>query len=209
MLWDLDRPIEEECTMQFFDFESPEGKRVFWHSSAHVLGEAAERHYGCHLCIGPPTEDGFFYEMGMGHSGDRMVRQEDFGALESIVKSAIKDKQKFERVVVTKENLLEMFKYNKYKLHIISSKIPEGTSTTVYRCGPMVDLCVGPHIPHTGRIKALSILKVRVSPAFGMAPIFTFSICDSFRTLLPTFWVIKTMIHSRDCMESLFQIPSR
>lgn len=40
-----------------------EGKRVFWHSSAHVLGEAAERHYGCHLCIGPPTKDGFFYEM--------------------------------------------------------------------------------------------------------------------------------------------------
>jgi threonyl-tRNA synthetase len=41
------------------------GKRVFWHSSAHVLGEAAERHYGCHLCIGPPTEDGFFYEMAI------------------------------------------------------------------------------------------------------------------------------------------------
>lgn len=47
------------------------GKRVFWHSSAHVLGEAAERHYGCHLCIGPPTDEGFFYEMGMGLSGDR------------------------------------------------------------------------------------------------------------------------------------------
>jgi threonyl-tRNA synthetase len=42
-----------------------EGKKVFWHSSAHVLGEAAERHYGCHLCIGPPTDDGFFYEMAI------------------------------------------------------------------------------------------------------------------------------------------------
>lgn len=159
-LWDLERPIEGDCTLQFFDFDSEEGKRVFWHSSAHVLGEAAERHYGCHLCIGPPTDEGFFYEMGMGLSEDRSVRPEDFGALENIIKSAIKEKQKFERVVVTKENLLEMFRYNKYKQHIIQSKIPDGTSTTVYRCGPMVDLCVGPHIPHTGRIKAMSVLKV-------------------------------------------------
>lgn len=57
--------------------------------------------------------------------------------------------------------ILVNLQYNKYKLHIISSKIPDGTSTTVYRCGPMIDLCVGPHIPHTGRIKAMSILKVR------------------------------------------------
>lgn len=46
------------------------GKRVFWHSSAHVLGEAAERHYGCHLCIGPPTDDGFFYEMAIDERYD-------------------------------------------------------------------------------------------------------------------------------------------
>lgn len=166
-LWDLERPIEGDCTLQFFDFESDEGKRVFWHSSAHVLGEAAERHYGCHLCIGPPTEDGFFYEMGMGLSVERAVRPEDFGALENIIKSAVKEKQKFERVIVTKDDLLEMFKYNKYKQHIISSKIPDGTSTTVYRCGPMVDLCVGPHIPHTGRIKAMSILKNSASYFLG------------------------------------------
>ncbi|PWO00939.1 threonyl-tRNA synthetase [Tilletiopsis washingtonensis] len=169
-LWDLERPLEGSCTLAFFDFESPEGKRVFWHSSAHVLGEAAERHYGCHLCIGPPTDDGFFYEMGMGESekiGRTSVKAEDFGALEALVQSAIKDKQKFERCIVTKENLLEMFKYNKYKQHIISSKIPDGTSTTVYRCGPMVDLCVGPHIPHTGRIKAMSVLKNSASYFLG------------------------------------------
>lgn len=166
-LWDLERPFEQDSSLEFFDFDSPEGKRVFWHSSAHVLGEAAERHYGCHLCIGPPTEDGFFYEMGMGLSQDRSVRPEDFSQLENLIKLAIKDKQKFERVVVSKENLLEMFKYNKYKQHIISSKIPDGTSTTVYRCGPMVDLCVGPHIPHTGRIKAMSILKNSASYFLG------------------------------------------
>ncbi|PWN49265.1 threonyl-tRNA synthetase [Violaceomyces palustris] len=159
VLWDLERPFEEDAKLELFDFDTPEGKRVFWHSSAHVLGEAAEKHYGCHLCIGPPTDEGFFYEMGMGESGERMARQDDFPALESLIKGAIKEKQKFERLVVPKEKLLEMFNYNKYKQYIISSKIPDGTSTTVYRCGPMVDLCVGPHVPHTGRIKAMAILK--------------------------------------------------
>ena len=55
-LWDLERPLEGSATLELLDFEHPEGKRVFWHSSAHVLGEAAERHYGCHLCMGPPTD---------------------------------------------------------------------------------------------------------------------------------------------------------
>ena len=84
----------------------PPGKRVFWHSSAHVLGEAAERHYGCHLCIGPPTEEGFFYEMAIE---DRPVTAADYPVLEKISDSAIKEKQKFERLMVPKETLLEMF----------------------------------------------------------------------------------------------------
>ncbi|KAJ1035870.1 hypothetical protein NDA13_000529 [Ustilago tritici] len=166
-LWDLERPLEGDCKLELFDFESPEGKRVFWHSSAHVLGEACEKHYGCHLCIGPPTEEGFFYEMAMGDSGDRMITQTDFNALETLIKTATKEKQKFERLVVSKEQLLEMFNYNKYKEHIIQSKIPDGTSTTVYRCGPMIDLCVGPHIPHTGRIKAMTVLKNSASYFLG------------------------------------------
>lgn len=57
--------------------------------------------------------------------------------------------------------VLTRLQYNKYKKHLIESKIPDGTSTTVYRCGPMVDLCVGPHIPHTGKIKAFMVTKVR------------------------------------------------
>ncbi|GAK66757.1 threonyl-tRNA synthetase [Moesziomyces antarcticus] len=166
-LWDLERPLEADCKLELFDFESAEGKRVFWHSSAHVLGEACEKHYGCHLCIGPPTEEGFFYEMAMGDSGDRMISQADFGALETLVKNATKEKQKFERLVVSKQQLLDMFHYNKYKKHIIQSKIPDGTSTTVYRCGPMIDLCVGPHIPHTGRIKAMTVLKNSASYFLG------------------------------------------
>ncbi|WFD00165.1 threonine--tRNA ligase [Malassezia yamatoensis] len=166
-LWDLERPFEEPASLEFLDFDHPEGKRVYWHSSAHVLGEAAERHFGCHLCMGPPTDEGFYYEMGMGDSQDRVVRQEDFPSLEKLVTIAIKEKQPFERLTLTKEQLLEMFKYNKYKLYIINSKIPDGTSTTVYRCGPMIDLCRGPHVPNTNRIKQLAILKNSASYFLG------------------------------------------
>ncbi|TEB26828.1 tars protein [Coprinellus micaceus] len=154
-LYDLDRPLEKNVKLELIDFEHPEGKKVFWHSSAHVLGEASERHYGCHLCLGPPTDEGFFYEMAT----DRPVSNTDYPALEKIAESAVKDKQKFERLVVSKEKLLEMFHYNKYKKYLIGTKVPDGTSTTVYRCGPMIDLCVGPHIPHTGKIKAFMVTK--------------------------------------------------
>lgn len=62
-LWDLDRPLEGDCTLQLIKFDDPEGQAVFWHSSAHVLGEAMEHIYGGHLCYGPPIENGFYYDM--------------------------------------------------------------------------------------------------------------------------------------------------
>ncbi|KAF4545745.1 putative threonyl-trna synthetase protein [Lasiodiplodia theobromae] len=166
-LWDLERPLEKSCTLELLDFEHPEGKKVFWHSSAHILGEAAERRFGCDLCIGPPVEDGFYYEMAL--PGGDVVQQTDYKPLEKIADKAIKEKQKFERLTLTKEELLEMFKTNKYKQHIIKDKIPDGTSTTVYRCGPLIDLCRGPHVPHTGRVKFFKIMKNSASYFLGDA----------------------------------------
>jgi threonyl-tRNA synthetase len=157
-LWDMDRVLEKSCKLELLDFEHPEGKKVFWHSSAHVLGEACERRFGCSLCIGPPVDDGFYYEMALPNQ--EPVLESDWKPLEKVAEKAIKEKQTFERLTLKKEDLLEMFKYNKYKQHIIQDKIPDGTSTTVYRCGPLIDLCRGPHIPHTGRIKAFQIMKV-------------------------------------------------
>ena len=166
-LWDLERPLEKSCKLEFFDFEHPEGKKVFWHSSAHILGEAAERRYGCSLCIGPPVDDGFYYEMALPEMA--AVTTADYKPLKQIVEKAIKEKQPFERLELSKEDLLEMFSYNKYKQHIISDKIPDGTSTTVYRNGPLIDLCRGPHVPHTGRIKAFEIMKNSASYFLGDA----------------------------------------
>ena len=95
-----------------------------------------------------------------GLSDDRAVTSEDYVPLEKIAQSAIQEKQPFQRLDLDKNTLLEMFKYSKYKVHFIKDKIPDGGSTTVYRCGPLIDLCMGPHIPHTGKIKAFAVMKV-------------------------------------------------
>ena len=169
VLFDTTRPLETDCTLELLDFENEEGRAVFWHSSAHVLGESCEKHYGCHLCLGPPLEDGgFYYEMGMTEPG-QSVSQADYPALNTLAKNIIKEKQPFERLVMSKEELLEMFKDNPFKVHLIKDKIADGTSSTVYRCGPLIDLCRGPHIPHTGRIKAFEVLKNSSSYFLGNA----------------------------------------
>ena len=163
VLWDLLRPLESNCSLELLDFDHKDAKMVFWHSSAHVLGEACERHYACRLCIGPPIENGYYYEMGM----DRAISQSDYPALNSLSKKICSEKQKFERLVMSKSDLLEMFKHNRFKVHIIQDKIPDGTFTTVYRCGPLIDLCYGPHIPDTGRIKSMMITKNSASYFLG------------------------------------------
>lgn len=68
MLWDLDRPLEGDCSLKLLKFDDPEAQAVFWHSSAHVLGEVMERCYGGKLCYGPPIENGFYYDMQ--HDGE-------------------------------------------------------------------------------------------------------------------------------------------
>ena len=79
--------------------------------------------------------------------------------VEAEVAKIIKSKQKFERLVVTKEELLRLFEGNPFKEQIISAKVPDGSRSTVYRCGDLVDLCRGPHLPNTGRIKAFAATR--------------------------------------------------
>ncbi|OCK86610.1 threonyl-tRNA synthetase [Cenococcum geophilum 1.58] len=140
-LWDLDR------------------KKVFWHSAAHVLGEAAETRFSCLLCNGPPTEDppGFYYDMVIPDG--KMVQSEDQEAVEKLASTIIKEKQPFERLEMTKTDILEMFKYSKFKVHFINERVPDGSTSTVYRCGSLIDFCRGPHVRHTGITKAFSVLR--------------------------------------------------
>ena len=155
-LWDLDRPLEYECSVSYIPFSSAEGRNVFWHSSAHVLGEAAECQYHCLLSHGPPVEQGFFYDMALPEG--QWVRETDWPPLESKSNKFFKEKQAFERLHVSIPDLKKMFGYSKYKMYYIENLLPPEGST-VYKCGSLVDLCLGPHIQNTGKIKAFQIMK--------------------------------------------------
>jgi len=150
-LWDVHRPLEESGELQFLTFDDEEGKKVFWHSSAHVLGEASETCFECHLCLGPPAESGFFYEMDM----KKTVVPEDYEVLNKEMKKILKENQRFTRLEVKKADLLEMFSENPLKLELITEKVEE--KSTVYRCGPLIDFCLGPHVQSTSVIKAIEV----------------------------------------------------
>eukprot|EP00474_Spongospora_subterranea_P009452 CRZ09910.1 hypothetical protein [Spongospora subterranea] len=159
-LWDLTRPIEGSSTLQFLKFDDPEGQKVFWHSSAHILGEALEYWYkDGKLCIGPPIDSGgFYYDISLPEG--QAIVPADYKNLETFINNnVIKEKQLFQRIVMTKQEALEMFKFNRFKIEIISEKVADGDTCTAYRCGPLIDLCRGPHIPHTGLVKAFRVHK--------------------------------------------------
>ncbi|CAN8029032.1 unnamed protein product [Ixodes persulcatus] len=107
VLWDLDRPLEADCSLQLLKFDDPEGQQVFWHSSAHIMGEALERIYGGCLCYGPPIEGGFYYDMHL--DGGQGVSAVDHPSIEQLMRSIVKEKQPFERLELPKEELLRMF----------------------------------------------------------------------------------------------------
>ncbi|KAI7757002.1 hypothetical protein M8C21_003379, partial [Ambrosia artemisiifolia] len=131
-LWDMSRPLESDCQLKIFTFDSDEGRDTFWHSSAHILGQALEQTYGCKLCIGPCTtrQEGFYYD---GFFGELGLNDDHFDKIVSGAKKAV-------------------------AVEIISD-LPEDKTITVYRCGPLVDLCRGPHIPNTSFVKAFACLK--------------------------------------------------
>eukprot|EP00128_Syssomonas_multiformis_P005315 Colp12_sorted_trinity150504_noHs@25081 len=158
-VWDLDRPLEGDVSLHLLKWDDDEAKAVFWHSSAHVLGECLELNYGGHLCYGPPIEEGFYYDMFLS---DKSVSSTDFPALDKMAKKVSDEKQVFERLEIKKEDLLEMFKHNPFKVRILNERVDTPT-TTVYRCGPLIDLCRGPHVRHTGKIKAMAVTKTSSS----------------------------------------------
>jgi len=155
-LYDLDRPLEVDSSVELLKFEDDEAKSVYWHSTAHILGEAMECTYGGCLCYGPPIENGFYYDMFMG--AEQQVSDKHYKTVETVMKKFIKEKQPFKRLEIKKETLLEMFKYNEFKVRILNEKVKTAT-TTVYRCGNLIDLCRGPHVRTTGSIKSFMLYK--------------------------------------------------
>ncbi|KAG3116506.1 putative threonine--tRNA ligase 1, cytoplasmic [Phytophthora idaei] len=162
-LLDLRTPLQRSGTLQLLDFSSDEGKSVFWHSSAHVLGQALENKFQdkIRLTDGPSLkEGGFFYEMFL--QDGLTVSETDFDELSRSIKKIVKARQPFERLQVTREFADELFAYSDFKRDMLH-KIPEGEIISLYRCGPLIDLCRGPHVPHTGMLSSFEITRCGAS----------------------------------------------
>jgi threonyl-tRNA synthetase len=111
--WDTTRPLEGDCHLTLHKFDESLGKETFWHSSAHVLGEALESDYGCHLCHGPPTESGFFYDSYTGKKD--IFTEKNYKEIEKTAQKFIAEKQTFSRLVLAKEEALKLFAANPFK----------------------------------------------------------------------------------------------
>jgi threonyl-tRNA synthetase len=155
---DLDRPINEDADIVFYKWQDKEGKRTFWHSSAHLLAEALEALYpGIKFGIGPPIENGFYYDVD---TGDTPLTAADLPKIEQKVMELARSKRTFTRSEVSKADAIKYFteKGDEYKLELIDGL--EDGDITFYQQGNFTDLCKGPHIPSTDPIKAFKILNL-------------------------------------------------
>lgn len=155
---DASRPIQQNAHLKLLTWDDPGGKSTFWHSSAHLMAEALEAIFpGVKFGIGPAIENGFYYDIDLG---DRSISEEDLKQLEDKMKELAKKNSPYVRSEVSKQNALEYFteKNDPYKLELIRD-LKDG-EITFYQQGDFTDLCRGPHIPHTGFIKAIKLTNI-------------------------------------------------
>lgn len=156
-VWDASRPITENATLQLLTWDDNDGKSTMWHSSAHLMAEALEALYpGIKFGIGPPIENGFYYDVDFGNQS---FSSDDFAKIEKKMKELASQKNDFERLEIPKKDAVAHFfeKDDDYKLDLL--KELEDGKITFYKQGNFTDLCRGPHIPHTGHIKAIKLLS--------------------------------------------------
>lgn len=159
-VWDASRPITEDAAIKLLTWDDMDGKMTFWHSSAHLLAEAVESLYpGVKFWVGPALEktQGFYYDMDLG---DRQITEEDLEALEKKMGELAKQANVYERKPISKADAIAYFteKGDEYKLDLLGGL--EDGNITFYTQGGFTDLCRGPHIPHTGLIKAIKLTSV-------------------------------------------------
>jgi threonyl-tRNA synthetase len=157
-IWDLSRPINENCSIKLYKWDDEEGKHAFWHSSAHLMAEALEVLYpGIKFGIGPAIENGFYYDVD---AGERIIKESDLPAIEAKMAEIVAAKQLIMRSDISKADALAKFtsKGDEYKQELIS-ELEDGT-ITLYSQGDFTDLCRGPHLPDTSYIKAIKLLSV-------------------------------------------------
>jgi len=158
-IWDINRPITFDCSLKLHTFNDIEGKKCFWHSSAHLMAEALENLYpGVKLGIGPAIDNGFYYDIDLGD--DRKLSSDDFPKIEEKMLSLAREKNNFIRKEISKKDALSFFnkKEDEYKVELLND-LNDG-NITFYSQGNFTDLCKGPHIDNTSKIKAIKLLNV-------------------------------------------------
>ncbi|WP_338835382.1 threonine--tRNA ligase [Neomoorella thermoacetica] len=157
-VWDLTRPLPEECQLELLTFADEGGRLTYRHTAAHVLAQAVKHLFpGTELGIGPAITDGFYYDFDSEHK----FTPEDLTALEAEMQRIIKADLPLERREVSREEALELFRRlgEPYKVELIND-LPEGVPISTYRQGDFIDLCAGPHLPSTGYLKAVKLTSL-------------------------------------------------
>lgn len=157
-VWDANRSITSDSTLTLHTWNDKQGKMSFWHSSAHIMAEALESLYpGVKLGIGPAIDNGFYYDIDLG---DRVLSSDGLPKIEQKMKKLASQKMSFERKEISKKEAIAYFtdKGDEYKLELLEGL--EDGSITFYTQGNFTDLCRGPHIPSSGKIKAIKLLNI-------------------------------------------------
>lgn len=159
-VWDATRPITEDATVQLLTWDDRDGKATFWHSSAHLMAEALEAIYpGVKFGTGPATDGGFYYDVD---PGEHTISSDDFPKIEKKMLELAREKNEYIRKPIRIDEAIALYqeKGDEYKLELLEKRREEGADITLYEQGNFTDLCRGPHVPHTGYIKAIKITKV-------------------------------------------------
>lgn len=155
---DLNTVINRDCTVNILTFDDEEGKKAFWHTSSHILAQAVKRLYpDAQLAIGPAIDNGFYYDFDI----DEHFTPEDLEAIEAEMRKIVKEDLSLERFELPREEAIKLMeeKGEPYKVELIQD-LPEDAVISFYKQGEFVDLCAGPHIPSTGKVKAVKLLSV-------------------------------------------------
>lgn len=156
-LCDLDTPITEDARVEIHTFRTDKGRELYWHSTAHLMAQAVKQLFPDVLVtIGPAIEQGFYYDFDR----EEAFSDEDLARIEARMKELIKQDLPYHRTELSKAEAVKIFKERgeRYKLEILD-EIPDGDIISTYTQGDFIDLCRGPHIPSTGKIKAVKLLK--------------------------------------------------
>nr|PZN04232.1 MAG: threonine--tRNA ligase [Bacillota bacterium] len=157
-LVDLSYKLDKDSKVEILTFEDEEGRRTFRHSTSHVMAQAVKRLFpDVKLGIGPAIEDGFYYDFDR----DESFTPEDLEKIEKEMEKIIAEDHPFERIEVSREEAIKKLEEmgEPYKLELVND-LPEGAKISFYKNGEFVDLCAGPHVPSTGRLKAVKLTSL-------------------------------------------------